>query len=231
MGPYTKSQTATAIDDGWEIKDGDGEVIAILDTETMADGMLRYLESCQDPTNPAQKLESKGEQYLHYSTDGGVTWHPGDEVRIVYDRQLVALDDGDAAGQLHIVCTNEGVAQDVWVDVGDRAYSDNMGTSFATAQKIVQQLVDSPTLRMADGRRMTLPPQKERDALDALIDELQRARQQYAEHRFKYIAVEAEGGDEVPYTGLMASCSSAEVAASLLEKRPTRFSWLTLCRT
>jgi hypothetical protein len=45
MGPYTKSQTATAIDDGWEIKDGDGAVIAILDTETMADALLRHLQN------------------------------------------------------------------------------------------------------------------------------------------------------------------------------------------
>jgi len=45
MGPYTKSQTATAIDDGWEIKDGDGAVIAILDTETTADALLRHLQN------------------------------------------------------------------------------------------------------------------------------------------------------------------------------------------
>ncbi len=43
MGPYVKRQTATAIDDGWEIKDGAGEVIAILDTENLADVLMDAL--------------------------------------------------------------------------------------------------------------------------------------------------------------------------------------------
>lgn len=43
MGPYTKTQTSSAIDDGWEIADESGYVIAHLDTETMADGLLANL--------------------------------------------------------------------------------------------------------------------------------------------------------------------------------------------
>jgi hypothetical protein len=44
MGPYTKSQTATAIDDGWEIKDVDGGVIAITETETLANMVMACLK-------------------------------------------------------------------------------------------------------------------------------------------------------------------------------------------
>lgn len=45
MGPYKKQQNSNAIDDGWTIEDGDGAVIAHLDTETMADAMLGSLRS------------------------------------------------------------------------------------------------------------------------------------------------------------------------------------------
>lgn len=43
MPPYKKQCDSTAIDDGWTITDGEGEVIAHLDTETMADAMLGCL--------------------------------------------------------------------------------------------------------------------------------------------------------------------------------------------
>lgn len=51
MPPYTKTQTAKAIDDGWEIRDGDGYVIAILDTETLTDALLQYLLRDYAPPN------------------------------------------------------------------------------------------------------------------------------------------------------------------------------------
>lgn len=43
MAPYLKMRDSDAIDDGWTITDGDGNVIAHLDTETMADGMMAFL--------------------------------------------------------------------------------------------------------------------------------------------------------------------------------------------
>lgn len=41
--PYTKSQSSSAIDDGWTIRDGDGAIIAHVDTETMADALMGCL--------------------------------------------------------------------------------------------------------------------------------------------------------------------------------------------
>jgi hypothetical protein len=43
MGPYIKRHDSSAIEDGWTIRDGDQEVIAHLDTETMADTLLLCL--------------------------------------------------------------------------------------------------------------------------------------------------------------------------------------------
>ncbi len=42
-GPYTKRQDSDAISDGWTISDGDDNVIAHLDTETMANVMMAGL--------------------------------------------------------------------------------------------------------------------------------------------------------------------------------------------
>lgn len=41
MSPYTK--TANRWTGNWDIEDGDGEVIATVQTETMADGMMAFL--------------------------------------------------------------------------------------------------------------------------------------------------------------------------------------------
>lgn len=43
MGPYTKKQSSSVFNDGWNIYDGQGELIAALDTDTMANGMLACL--------------------------------------------------------------------------------------------------------------------------------------------------------------------------------------------
>lgn len=40
MGPYTKRNNSTAIDDGWTVEEGDGYVIAHLDTESLTDSLL-----------------------------------------------------------------------------------------------------------------------------------------------------------------------------------------------
>lgn len=49
MGPYKKEQNSDAIDDGWTVTDGDGNVIAHLDTETMADILLNGLNGEIEP--------------------------------------------------------------------------------------------------------------------------------------------------------------------------------------
>ncbi len=43
MGPYTKRQDSDAIDNGWTVCDGNGETVAHLGTETMADCMMDAL--------------------------------------------------------------------------------------------------------------------------------------------------------------------------------------------
>jgi hypothetical protein len=45
MSPYTKrvAENESCIDDAWEILDSDGAVIAILDTQTMADAVMDFL--------------------------------------------------------------------------------------------------------------------------------------------------------------------------------------------
>jgi hypothetical protein len=41
--PYTKARTDQGIHDSWEISDGYGDVIAILDTEWLCNVMMNYL--------------------------------------------------------------------------------------------------------------------------------------------------------------------------------------------
>ena len=58
MGPYRKDQDSDAIDDGWTITDGDGGIIAHLDTETMTDALLAALNgnTINFPKPSAKKL-------------------------------------------------------------------------------------------------------------------------------------------------------------------------------
>lgn len=42
-GPYVKASDDSAIDDGWSIEDGDGVIIAHLDTALLADVLLDHL--------------------------------------------------------------------------------------------------------------------------------------------------------------------------------------------
>ncbi len=44
MGPYKKQRISEAIECGWTIENGDGETIAHLDTETMADVLIAGLQ-------------------------------------------------------------------------------------------------------------------------------------------------------------------------------------------
>ena len=43
MSPYKKKQNSQVLDDGWTVSDGDGNIIAHLDTETMADILIEGL--------------------------------------------------------------------------------------------------------------------------------------------------------------------------------------------
>lgn len=57
MPPYTKRQDSGAIDDGWTVTDGDGLVIAHLDTESMADALIASL------SKPGDRWEDDGIQF------------------------------------------------------------------------------------------------------------------------------------------------------------------------
>lgn len=61
-GPYKKNRS-DVIDAGWAIEDGDGNEIAYLDTEAMADGMLMLLLECPDIPNYDEDVPyGEGEQ-------------------------------------------------------------------------------------------------------------------------------------------------------------------------
>lgn len=97
MGPYTKAKTATVIDDGWEIEDGDGNVIAILDTETMANVLMQHLHT--DDHDEAWLTEwrrnLKPGDFVRIAPDGAGTWDV--TIRMIWwasDRWTIVGEDG-----------------------------------------------------------------------------------------------------------------------------------------
>lgn len=69
---------------------------------------------------------------MKVSLDGGKTYKSANNIRVIYDDVLVG--DREAAGELHVNCTEEGVIMDVWSDDAVE------GTSSETSQEIVERL-------------------------------------------------------------------------------------------
>jgi len=89
MGPYKKVRNATAIDDGWQIYDADGGVIAILDTEAMADALL-YSLACSHPTDYEKALSTFMDCI---ENTGGITKDGDDNWVPVADEQWIDLGE------------------------------------------------------------------------------------------------------------------------------------------
>lgn len=66
MGPYTKTASKDVFDDGWEISEGGGHVIAHVETESLADVLMHHLSGDSRTEFEAGKPYGEAEIAYHY---------------------------------------------------------------------------------------------------------------------------------------------------------------------
>lgn len=101
--------------------------------------------------NPIPKAEGE-KAPMEVSTDGGDTWQPASEVRVIYhDLDLPSGEDGTC--ELHVIMTHEGMITDAYVD-GEDGEPENIGTGCLSYDEMLSKISAPPACESAGTEEM-----------------------------------------------------------------------------